>query len=123
MTEQFNESIAYIDEYGLASWMIIHKPSNRAAMGATEAEARALFEKVHNQDLPPYRVVRGRPPLPRRDDAPRESEPAIDADERHRRGYGKYRELLKQFHPDMTRRKFSADEITQALVELWQAVR
>lgn len=124
MTEQINESVVYADEYGFAQWMVIHKPSNRAAMGATEAEARKLFEKVHNQDLPPYRVVRGRPPLPKRDDTSREAGPSLDADEQHRRGYAKFREQLKQFHPDVAgRKKFSADQITQALVELWEAVR
>src|SRR5437762_2050071 len=115
MTETINDSILYVDRYGLMQWMAIHKPSNRCAVGESEFECVELFRKTHDTDTPPYRVVRGRPPLPRRDDAPRESELVLDGDERHRRGYGKYRELLKQFHPDKTKRKFSADEITQAL--------
>jgi len=97
------------------------KPSNRCAVGESEFECVEFFRKTHDTDLPPYRVARGRPPLPRRDAATREA--ITDTDETRAKGYAKYRELLKQFHPDMTKRKFSADEITQALVELWQAVR
>ena len=123
MSETINESILYVDRDGL-QWMAVHKPSNRCAVSESEAAALALFQKTHDPDLPPYRVVRGRPPLPRRDEAPREAGPSLDADEQHRRGYAKYREQLKQFHPDVAgRKKFGADEITQALVELWQAVR
>lgn len=123
MNETINESILYVDRDGL-QWMAVHRPSNRAAVGASEAECLELFRKTHDTDLPPYRVVRGRPPLPKRDDTPRESDPALDADERHRRGYAKFREALKQFHPDTNaKRKFTAGEVTRALVELWEAVR
>jgi hypothetical protein len=103
-------------------WMARHIVSGMGAVGESRDEALRLFTETW-AERGPLNIIDHAPPMPRRDEAPRESEPALDADERHRRGYAKYREMLKQYHPDKTKRKFSADKITQALVELWQAVR
>ena len=118
LNETINESILYLDRDGL-QWMAVHKPSNRCAVGATEAEARELFEKVHNQDLPPYRVIRGRPPLPRRPDAAPQEENLIDADSKF------HRALLKAFHSDHhgQRKRFSCDEIVAVTNAAWKEAR
>jgi hypothetical protein len=112
----------FVWQTGPRQWMARHISSGMGSTGESRDEALRLFSETWAERAP-LNIVDHAPPLPKRDDVPRESEPAIDADERHRRGYAKYRELLRQVHPDKTKRKFSADEITQALVELWQAVR
>jgi hypothetical protein len=104
-------------------WMVRHVVSGQAAVGESRDEALRLFNTTWAERAA-LNIVDSAPPMPRRDEAPRESEPAIDTDERHRRGYAKFREALKLFHPDTNaKRKFTADEVTRALVELWEAVR
>jgi hypothetical protein len=101
-------------------WMARHISSGMGSTGESRDEVLRLFNATWAERAP-LNIIDHAPPIPRRDEAPREL--ITDTDETRAKGYAKYRELLKLFHPDKTKRKFSADEITQALVELWQAVR
>jgi len=75
-------------------------------------------------DRSTVRLVDGPPPPPKRPGEHAPIEAAIEAAEEHRRGYAKYRELLKSHHVDLVgKRKFTADEVTAALIQLWEAVR
>jgi hypothetical protein len=117
MTEQLNESILYLDRDGL-QWMAVHKPSNRCAVGESEADALALFQKTHDQDLPPYKVKRGRPPFAKRPDAAPQEERLLgaDADSKFRRA------LLSAFHDDHhhgQHKRFSCDEIVATINRIW----
>jgi hypothetical protein len=113
----------YIHEVGRFCWLATHPASGMGATGISRDEALKVFRSVWN-DRASLTVVEGPPPAPKR---PGEHAPiaeAIEAAEEHRRGYAKYRELLKGHHPDSVgKRKFTADEVAAALIQLWEAVR
>jgi hypothetical protein len=104
-------------------WMASHPASGMGATGETRDEALKTFRSVWN-DRASLSVIDGPPPAPKRPGEHAPIEAAIEAAEEHRRGYAKFRELLKSHHSDVLgKRKFTADEVTAALIQLWEAVR
>jgi hypothetical protein len=113
----------YIFEVGRFCWLATHPASAMGTTGETRDEALKTFRSVWN-DRASLNVIDGPPPAPKH---PGEHAPiaeALEADEHHRRGFAKYRELLKSHHADVVgKRKFTADEVTRVIVELWQATK
>ena len=115
-------SSLYVWQTGRHSWQTMHPASGLGAAAESRDQALADFERIWNRRSS-YKVINSPPPMPRREGEPRVPEAQVEADERHRRGYAVYRELLKEFHPDAhAKRTFTAHEITRALIRFWEAV-
>jgi len=115
-----DESTLFIWQINGRSWQAYHLQSGLGAVADSRGAALADWERLWNSRST-YKVVDGPPPQPRREYG--ETGPAIQGAEHYRKGYAVYRELLKTFHADVCGdRTFSGDEVTAALIRLWEAV-
>jgi hypothetical protein len=118
---KFNDTHIWQD--GRFAWMAWNKATGIGGPGQSRDEAEKTF-KLNWGDRGEIHWIQSPPPAPKRPGEHVPSEAAIEAAEEHRRGYAKYRELLKSHHADVVgKRKFTADEVTAALIQLWEAVR
>jgi hypothetical protein len=108
----------YLWQVSRFCWMASHPASGMGSTGESHDEALKTFTNVWN-DRGTVQIIDGPPPAPKR---PGEHTPiaeALEASEEHRRGYSTYRDLLKRHHSDLVgKRKFTADEVTAALIQL-----
>jgi len=115
--------ILYLWQSAPRVWQAHHPSTGLGSTGIDRDEALRHFSAIFN-DRQSVRIIDSAPPRPRREGEPIVAEAAVTADEKHRRGYAVYRELLKAHHPDACgKRTFTGDEITAALIRLWQATQ
>jgi hypothetical protein len=108
----------YIWPDGSHLWVTRNLATGIGATGQDRTEAEKTFT-LNWGDRGEINWIESAPPPPKK---PGEQTPiaeALEASEQHRRGHLKYRELLKAHHADVAgKRKFTADEVTRALVAL-----
>jgi hypothetical protein len=121
MDNKFSDTHIWRDAKYL--WMTRNLATGIGGPGQTRDKAEKTF-KLNWSDRGEIHWIESPPPPPKK---PGEHTPiaeALEASEEHRPGYSTCRDLLKQHHSDLVgKRKFTADEVTAALIQLWEAVR
>jgi hypothetical protein len=118
-----SDSKLYVYEVSAFVWMAIHPASGMGSTGADRDEALKIFRSVWN-DRSSLTIVYGPPPAPKRPGEHAPVEAALEQAEHLRRGHATYKRLLHAYHSDKHKGEtFTADEITAALIQLWEACR
>jgi hypothetical protein len=103
------------------SWTAWNKATGLGATGETRVEAEKTF-RLNWGDRGEIGWLESPPPPPRREGERPPIEAGLEQAEHLRRGHSTYRRLLGLYHPDKHRGEtFTADEITAALIQLWEA--